>query len=116
MNYDNDVGKKHATYESVYGENGSISQWTKFGIPKTKIVTGVPFYARAGWGEEWLFYKDIVKMKPEISFDIDFISYVRINHFHYPYLTNWLLDKKYLKNIKHKTMFYDKKKARKVCA
>ena len=46
---------------------------------------------------------------------IDFISYVRINHFHYPYLTNWLLDKKYLKNIKHKTMFYDKKKARKVC-
>ena len=79
MNYDNDVGKKHATYESVYGENGSISHWAKFGIPKTKIVTGVPFYARAGWGEEWLFYKDIVKMKPEISFDIDFISYEKNN-------------------------------------
>ena len=46
---------------------------------------------------------------------IDFISYVRVNNFHYPYLTNWLLDKKYLQNIKHKTMFYDKKKARKVC-
>tara|TARA_R100000781_G_C4045630_1_gene115587 strand:- start:16 stop:777 length:762 start_codon:yes stop_codon:yes gene_type:complete len=47
---------------------------------------------------------------------IDFISYVRANHFHYPYLTNWLIDKKYIKNLKHKTKFYDKKKVRKVCA
>jgi len=79
MNYDNDIGEKHATYQSVYGKNGSISHWMKFGIPKTKIITGVPFYARAGWGEEWLFYKDIIKMNAELSFDIDFISYEKNN-------------------------------------
>jgi hypothetical protein len=47
---------------------------------------------------------------------LDFISYVRANHFEYPYLVNWLLNKKYLKNIKHKTKFYDKKKVRNICA
>ena len=47
-------------------------------MPLSKIVTGIPFYARAGWGEEWLFYKDIIKMNPELSFDIDFISYEKI--------------------------------------
>ena len=43
---------------------------------------------------------------------LDFISYVRANHFEYPYLVNWLLNKKFIKDIKPKTMFYDKKKAR----
>tara|TARA_Y100000768_G_scaffold219115_1_gene165184 strand:- start:161 stop:1300 length:1140 start_codon:yes stop_codon:yes gene_type:complete len=79
MNYDNDIGEKHASYHSVYGENGSISHWTEFGIPKEKIVTGIPFYARAGWGKEWLFYKDIVKMNPGLSYDVDFISYKKNN-------------------------------------
>ena len=59
MNYDNDLGSKHSTYESVFGESGSVAHWMEFGIPKSKIVTGIPFYARAGWGEEWLFYKYI---------------------------------------------------------
>ena len=59
MNYDNDLGLKHATYESVFGKDGSLNYWIKFGIPETKIVTGLPFYGRAGWGEDWLFYKDI---------------------------------------------------------
>ena len=75
MNYDNDIGEKHATYHTVYGENGSISHWRDFGIPKEKIVTGIPFYARAGWGEEWMFYNDIVKMNPKLPIEIDFISY-----------------------------------------
>ena len=48
-------------------------------MPLSKIVTGIPFYARAGWGEEWLFYKDIIKMNPELSFDIDYISYEKNN-------------------------------------
>ena len=59
----------------LYGSNGSVEYWSKFGVPLSKIVTGIPFYARAGWGEEWLFYKDIIKMNPELSFDIDYISY-----------------------------------------
>ena len=79
MNYDNDLGSKHSTFESVYGPNGSVEYWSKFGVPLSKIVTGIPFYARAGWGEEWLFYKDIIKMNPELSFDIDYISYEKNN-------------------------------------
>ena len=75
MNYDNDLGSKHATFESVFGAEGSVAYWTKFGIPKEKIVTGVPFYARAGWGEEWLSYKDIVRINPKIADSIDFIIY-----------------------------------------
>ena len=75
MNYDNDLGSKHSTYESVFGESGSVAHWMEFGIPKSKIVTGIPFYARAGWGEEWLFYKDIRNLEAEISDTADFILY-----------------------------------------
>ena len=75
MNYDNDLGAKHSTFESVYGPNGSVKYWNSFGVPLEKIVTGIPFYARAGWGEEWLFYKDIVKMNTNLSFETDFIMY-----------------------------------------
>ncbi|MBT5733479.1 glycoside hydrolase family 18 protein [bacterium] len=73
MNYDNDVGEKHATFESVFGVNGSVAYWTTFGIPHKKIVTGIPFYARAGWGSEWLFYKQVIEMNPTISDTLNFI-------------------------------------------
>lgn len=73
MNYDNDVGEKHATFESVFGVNGSVAYWTTFGIPHKKIVTGIPFYARAGWGSEWLFYKQVIEMNPAISDTLNFI-------------------------------------------
>ena len=53
MNYDNDLGSKHATFESVFGQRVQSSYWTSFGIPQSKIVIGIPFYARAGWGEEF---------------------------------------------------------------
>lgn len=75
MNYDNDLGSKHATFESVFGENGSVAYWTGFGIPQEKIVVGVPYYARAGWGEEWLFYKDVVAMDASIADTVDFIMH-----------------------------------------
>ncbi|MDG1223951.1 MAG: glycoside hydrolase family 18 protein, partial [Candidatus Marinimicrobia bacterium] len=73
MNYDNDVGEKHATFESVFGVDGSVAYWTTFGIPHKKIVTGIPFYARAGWGSEWLFYKQVIEMNPAISDTLNFI-------------------------------------------
>lgn len=79
MNYDNDLGSKHATFESVFGAKGSVSYWTKFGIPQAKIITGVPFYARAGWGAEWLSYKNIVEMNPSIADTVDFIIYNKDN-------------------------------------
>ena len=75
MNYDNDLGAKHSTFESVYGLNGSVEYWSKFGVPISKLVTGIPFYARAGWGEEFLVYKDIVKIKPDLAYETDFITY-----------------------------------------
>ena len=75
MNYDNDLGSKHATFECVFGPEGSVSYWTSFGIPQSKIVTGIPFYARAGWGEEFLTYKDIISMNPSIPDTLDFVLY-----------------------------------------
>ena len=78
MNYDNDLGSNHATYESVFGKDGSLNYWIKFGIPETKIVTGLPFYGRAGWGEDWLFYKDIFKIDPMMADDVDFINYSKM--------------------------------------
>lgn len=79
MNYDNELGSGHATFNSVFGPNGSISHWIDFGIPKSKIVTGIPFYARAGWGEDWLFYKEIIELYPEILNTVDLISYNKNN-------------------------------------
>ena len=51
---------------------------------------------------------------------MDFVSYVRSNHFNYPYLFNWLMKKGYLNSrnlgrLKEKTKFYNKKKGRKLC-
>jgi len=48
---------------------------------------------------------------------MDFVLYVRSNHFKYPYLFNWLIKKGYLnkrnlRRLKEKTMFYNKKKVR----
>lgn len=79
MNYDNDLGSKHATFDLVFGIKGSVVYWANFGIPQDKIVTGVPFYARGGWGEEWLFYKDVVEMYPLIPDTVDFIVYDKNN-------------------------------------
>ena len=47
----------------------------------------------------------------------DFVSYVRSNHFNYPYLFNWLMKKGYLNKgkLKEKTKFYNKRKVRKLC-
>ena len=75
MNYDNDLGFKHATFESVFGNKGSISFWTNFGIPQAKIIVGIPYYGRAGWGEEWLFYKSIVELNPLIADSINYVVY-----------------------------------------
>ena len=79
MNYDNELGSLHSTFNSVFGSNGSVSHWTNFGIPKNKIITGIPFYARAGWGNEWLFYKDVIDIYPTINDTVDFISYEKNN-------------------------------------
>jgi len=79
MNYDNDLGEKHATFESVFGVNGSVAYWTTFGIPHKKIVTGIPFYARSGWGSEWLFYKQVIEMDPAISDTLNFIIHNKNN-------------------------------------
>ena len=79
MNYDNDLGSKHATFESVFGSKGSVSYWTNFGIPQNKIVVGVPFYGRAGWGEEWLSYKDIIEMNPLIADSTNYVVYKKNN-------------------------------------
>ena len=79
MNYDNDLGSRHATFESVFGIEGSVAYWIDFGIPQAKIITGVPYYARAGWGAEWLSYKNIIEINPSIADTVDFILYNKDN-------------------------------------
>ena len=79
MNYDNDLGSKHATLESVFGEQGSVAYWTDFGIPKSKMIIGIPFYGRAGWGEEYLSYRQIVELYPNLKENIDVILFDKDN-------------------------------------
>ena len=75
MNYDNDLGAKLSMFESVYGPDGLVKYWNSFDVHLEKIVTGILFYAKAGWCEDWLFYKEIVKMNTNLSFETDFIMY-----------------------------------------
>ena len=79
MNYDNDLGAKHATFESVFGPKGSVAYWTNFGVPQAKTVIGIPYYARAGWGAEWLFYNQVIKMNPIIADTVNSITYNKDN-------------------------------------
>ena len=58
MVYDGGNGATHSPYE--YAEN-SMKVWTQKGLPKEKMVLGVPFYARPSWSG----YNEIVAKDPD---------------------------------------------------
>ena len=46
MAYDGDGGSGHSPYRYAVD---SVNAWKKVGVPKEKIMVGVPFYARPNW-------------------------------------------------------------------
>ena len=53
MAYDGNSGSGHSPYQYAVD---SVNAWKKVGLPKEKIMLGVPFYARPNWTS----YKDLV--------------------------------------------------------
>ena len=58
MAYDGGSGAEHSPYS--FAED-ALKVWTEKGLPKEKMVLGVPFYSRPGWKT----YKEIVAADPE---------------------------------------------------
>lgn len=64
----------HGNYDAVFGTTGSIDFWEKKGVPREKMVPGVPFYGMADWSSA-LYYKDIVKQFSDLTADRDTVTY-----------------------------------------
>ncbi len=43
------------------------------------MIIGIPFYGRAGWGEEYMFYRQIVELFPNLKENTDVILFDRDN-------------------------------------
>lgn len=61
MAYDGGNGADHSPY--IYAEN-AMKVWTQKGLPKEKMVLGLPFYARPSWSG----YNQIVARDPQAPF------------------------------------------------
>ncbi|MGG7177883.1 glycosyl hydrolase family 18 protein [Clostridium paraputrificum] len=61
MAYDGGNGADHSPYS--YAEN-AMTVWTNKGLPKEKMVLGLPFYARPSWDD----YKTIVAKDPQAPY------------------------------------------------
>lgn len=61
MAYDGGNGADHSPY--IYAEN-AMKVWTQKGLPKEKMVLGLPFYARPSWRG----YNEIVASDPQAPF------------------------------------------------
>lgn len=77
MNYDDGTGSGHATYNAVFGPDGSVEHWKEQGIPIEKMCVGLPFFGRAGFGpQNWaaMRYNDIVDSFPDLDPAIDWVT------------------------------------------
>lgn len=51
-----------------------------YGIPKNKLVMGLPFFATTGVSGEQIGYRDIIAVNPNLDFDIDEILFNNKNY------------------------------------
>lgn len=58
MNYNDGVGAQHSTIGTA---KTHTSQWLDFGLPKDKIVIGIPFFGYARWSDTTLVGGTVVK-------------------------------------------------------
>ncbi len=67
-------GTGHGGYATVFGPEGSVQHWLSNGMPKEKMVYGVPFYGGANWIEA-VKYSEIIKKVPNIDTTRDTITF-----------------------------------------
>jgi len=75
MTYGSDGGGTgHGDYASVFGSEIGVQFWDSLGMPKEKMVIGVPFYAAADWSNS-ISYSQIIDSFPEIDTTIDTVRH-----------------------------------------
>lgn len=79
MSYDKACcGSPHSTYDQAVSD---LTYWKNRGVPKSKLVLGIPFYGRKTWTEA-MSYKDIVALDSSAPFK-DEKGYENVNSYYY---------------------------------
>jgi GH18 family chitinase len=79
MSYDKACcGSPHSSYDQAVSD---LTYWKNRGVPKSKLVLGIPFYGRKTWTEA-VSYKEIVALDPTAPYK-DENGYENVNGYYY---------------------------------